>query len=302
MCAVSFWSWCLDTGAVRINAYVLAGDPAWIAESIESYYPYINTLVVSFDEDNLSWGGHPLEVPEALERLRALDPEGKIVELPGKFSAPERFALDCETGQRQQALDLASKDADWVIQLDTDEVLATPERFFLSLKTADAEGFDALHYPSRWWYQRAGRGATKFLERSRRFGKVASDYPGPVAVRAGTTLSHCRQTDAPCYRVDFDTRNTDPAHPADVVVHEAILPDEGVIHLSWLRSAEQMDGKRLSSGHAAQVNMNKRIERWYSAYKRPRITVMLGPLHRHPDFWMRIVDSPISLRSQDWLP
>lgn len=291
-----------NTGTVRINAYVLAGSPAWIAESIESYYQYIDKLVVCFDRDNLSWDGHPLEVPEALERLRALDTEGKIIELPGQFSDPGRFALDTETDQRQQALDLASHDADWVLQIDTDEVLASPERFFLTLKTADGEGFDALHYPARWWYQRAGQGSSKFLERSRRFGKIASDYPGPIAVRAGTMLTHCRQTDASCYRVDFDTRNTDPAHPADVVVHEAILPDEGVIHLSWLRSAEQMDAKRFWSGHAGQVNMNKRIERWHAAYRRPRLTVMLGPFHRHPDFWMRIVDSPISLRSGDWLP
>ncbi|MEP7763056.1 hypothetical protein [Sanguibacter sp. 25GB23B1] len=287
---------------MRINAYVLAGDPAWTAESVESYYPFVDRLVVSYDEENLSWSGHELEVPEALRRLEACDPGGKIVPLPGRWSAPDRFALDRETEQRQCALDAASEGADWVVQLDTDEVLGSPERFLMSLKRADAEGFDALHYPSRWWYQRAGAGSDRVLERRRRFGGVRAEYPGAIAVRAGTRLSHCRQADVPHLRVDFAATSTDPAHPADAVVHDVVTPDEGIIHLSWVRTAEQMERKRLVSGHAGRVDLGEEIRRWRAAYRHPRLTAALGFVHRHPDRWLRVVSNPLDLRSGDRLP
>ena len=281
---------------------MLAGDPAWTMESVESYYPFVDRLVVSYDEENLSWSGHELEVPEALRRLTECDPEHKIVPLPGLYSAPDRFALDMETEQRQLALDAASEGADWVIQLDTDEVLASPERFLMSLKRADAEGFDALHYPSRWWYQRAGRGSDRVLERQRRFGGVRAEYPGAVAVRAGTRLTHCRQTDARLFRVDFAATSTDPAHPVDAVVHDVVTPDEGIIHLSWLRTAEQMERKRVVSGHAGRVDMDAVIRQWRAAYRHPRLTAAVGAVYRHPDRWLRVVDNPLDLRSDDWLP
>lgn len=287
---------------MRINAYVLAGDPAWTAESVGSYYPFVDRLVVSHDAQNLSWSGHELEVPEALRRLEACDPARKIDLLSGRYSAPDRFALDAETDQRQAALDAASEGADWVVQLDTDEVLCSPERFLRSLERADAEGFDAVHYPSRWWYQRAGAGSDRVLERRRRFGGVRAEYPGPVAVRAGTRLSHCRQTEAPLFRVDFAATSTDPAHPVDAVVHDVVALDEGIIHLSWLRTDEQMERKRLVSGHAGRVDMDAVVRRWRAAYRRPRVTAALGFVHRHPDRWVRVVDNPLDLRSGDWLP
>ncbi|PFG32365.1 hypothetical protein [Sanguibacter antarcticus] len=287
---------------MKINAYVLAGDPAWTAESVGSYYSFVDRLVVSYDEENLSWSGHELEVPEALRRLTACDPQHKIVPLPGRYSAPDRFALDMETEQRQRALDAASEGADWVVQLDTDEVLASPGRFLACLERAEAEGFDAVHFPSRWWYQRAGAGSDRVLERRRRFGGARAEYPGAIAVRAGTRLRHCRQTDVPHFRVDFAATSTDPAHPADAVVHDVVTPDEGIIHLSWLRSAEQMERKRVVSGHAGRVDLGEEIRRWRAAYRHPRLTVALGSVHRHPDRWLRVVSNPLELRSGDWLP
>lgn len=287
---------------MRINAYVLAGDPAWTAESVQSYAPFVDRLVVSYDEENLSWSGHELEVPETLRRLEACGLGDRIVKLPGRYSAPDRFALDLETEQRQRALDVASDGADWVVQLDTDEVIAAPARFLQALERADAEGFDALHYPSRWWYQRAGAGSGRVLERRRRFGGVRADYPGAVAVRAGTRLTHCRQTDAPHFRVDFAATSTDPAHPTGVVVHDVVAADEGIIHLSWVRAADQMERKRVVSGHAGRVDMDAAVSRWWTAYRHPRRAVVLGWVHRHPDRWLGLVDNPLELRSGDRLP
>ncbi len=44
---------------MRLNAYVLAADPAWIEESVASYYDLVQRILVSFDDSGTSWTGHP---------------------------------------------------------------------------------------------------------------------------------------------------------------------------------------------------------------------------------------------------
>ena len=61
---------------MKLNAYVLAADPAWIEESIAGYYPHVDRIIVSFDETGTSWTGHPLDPTEAVSRLKALDHQG----------------------------------------------------------------------------------------------------------------------------------------------------------------------------------------------------------------------------------
>ena len=39
---------------MRVNAYVLAADPAWLTSSVWSYYNLGDQIVVSFDESNTS--------------------------------------------------------------------------------------------------------------------------------------------------------------------------------------------------------------------------------------------------------
>src|SRR4051794_34106735 len=112
---------------MRIHAYVLAGDPAWISESVLSYYPLVDRIVVSYDAKGRSWAGHRLLVDDSLRSLKSVDVSGKMVFLPGNHTDPERFSLEMETEQRQGALDAASEGADWVLQLDTDEILLSSD-------------------------------------------------------------------------------------------------------------------------------------------------------------------------------
>ena len=38
------------------------GDPAWIAQSIGSYYHLVDRIIVSYDRSGRSWAGHPFSV------------------------------------------------------------------------------------------------------------------------------------------------------------------------------------------------------------------------------------------------
>lgn len=269
---------------MRVTAYVLLADPAFLRESIRAYYDRVHRIVLSYDETSTSWTGTPLPVAECLRLVEEVDVERKCVHAPGRFARLDEHPLDNDTFQRRAALDAASVDADWVLQLDTDEVMLDPGRFFSALDRAEATGTSALDFPSRWLYARIGD--ERFLEASSRFWRVRAGFPGPLAVRAGTRLVHARQADVPLYRVDFRVRNTDPSHPPDTVVHATVPVASAVAHYSWVRDDATMRRKFGWSGHTAAYSRPEVYQRWTRRQRHPLRTVATTPLRR--DDWFRL--------------
>lgn len=283
---------------MRLAAYVMAGDPAWATQSVASYYDMVDRIVVSYDVDGLSWAGHPMEVDATIARMLAVDRDHKLELLPGRYAHPGRFTLDIETEQRQEALQLAGKDVDWVLQLDSDEVALAPARLAQSLVAADAAGAAALDYPLRHAYQRALDG--RLLEHAQRGGGARAGYPGPLAIRSGTILSHCRQADVEHFRVDIAPHNTDPARAKDLPVHAVISEDEAVLHLSWVRTEEQMRAKSKVSGHADNQDWDAALRRWRWSARHPRLAVATGRFSRDSHRWLRVVANPVGDGDGDW--
>ena len=263
---------------MRINAYIMAADPAWIEASVLSYYDLVQKIVVSYDEEGLSWSGTPLRVDACLERLKRIDSKGKLRFYPGRFARLDCNPMKNDTRQRQCALDLAGRDADWVLQLDTDEVLADSAEFASCLAQAQHSNFSAMEYPARWLYQSAGD--ERYLERCSRLWRAVAGFPGPVAVRPGVQLRNARQCDAPLFRVDFRKRNTDPCHHADAPVHRVVHPACGIIHYSWIRSEEELVSKTSAWGHS-QENWDAEIRYWRWAGRHPRMAIMATPLMKY---------------------
>jgi hypothetical protein len=263
---------------MRIAAYIMAGDPAWLRSSVESYYDLVDQLYVSYDEGGLSWTGQPLPVQRCLDLVREVDRARKVVYLPGTFWRPDAAPMDNDTHQRQVTLNAAAEDADWVVQLDTDEIVLDPDEFVRAIGTADANGRDGLEYPARCMYAALGDG--RYLEQSSRFGRLAATYPGPVAVRTGTRLTVARQGPSPesLWRVDFRRQNTDPGHPAGARVDATVRPDQAIVHLSWVRSEADLRAKGGSSGHANDFNWSLAVAKWRWRQEHPVSTILTTPL------------------------
>lgn len=276
-------------GQMRLNAYVMLADPSFLTASIRAYYALVDRIVVSYDENGRSWTGTPLPVDDALALVRAIDTDRKCELHPGDYARDGHDAMDNDTHQRREALAAASAGADWVLQLDTDEVLPRPDVFLRTLAHADQAGAHALEYPSRWLYTRVG--ARRFLESGSRLWGPASSYPGPLAVRAGTALVHARQADVPLYRADVRAWNTDPAHPRDALVHEVVPFDAAVLHYSWVRSPAFIARKVGWSGHTAELRATGEYGRWLRASRHPVRTVLMAPLRRSGRSF-RIVSAP----------
>lgn len=271
---------------MRLSAYVLVADPSYLEASLRAYYDHVDRIVLSYDRTSTSWTGTPLPVAECLRLVELLDVDGKCQHAPGNFVDLDRHPLDNETRQRQVALDMASDGADWVLQLDTDEVMLDVDAFLGSLERAERAGASALHFPSRWLYSRVAPG--RYLEASSRFGRPSASYPGPLAVRSGTQLVHARQADAPHYRVDLRPWNTDPKHRHDMIVHEVVDPEAAVLHFSWVRTPEVMRKKFGWSGHAAHYSRPEVYAKWEGRSAHPRRAVLSSPLRRSD--WYRLVE------------
>lgn len=270
-----------STGPGRVTAYVLMGDPAYLKQSVAAYYPYVDRIVVSYDSSHTSWTGTPLPIDQCLQIVDEVDVDGKCMRAPGAFARLDQQALANDTHQRQVALDQASEGADWVLQLDTDEVMASPERFFDTLRQADDAGAAGLDYPSRWIYSRVGEG--HYLVACDRFLRPVSSYPGPLAVRAGTQLKHARQTDVDLFRVDFRATSTDPWRPRDAQVDAVVNAGEAVLHFSWVRDPEAIKRKFGWSGHHAAMGAPKVYRDWAWRTRHPVLTTVAAPFRRVVD-------------------
>lgn len=270
---------------------MLAGDPAWVEQSISSYYGLVRRIVVSYDRSHNSWSGDPLSVREALRRIRAADPDKKVIMLPGDHADSSKPALTNETHQRRVALDAASEGADWVLQLDTDEIMPSPAVFARHLRIAEDRGAEAVDYPSRLMYARSHTGV--FLEMCGRFWTTQSAYPGPLAVRAGTELTHARQAaTTPTYRVDVAAWNTDPVASWTKPVHAVIRVQDAVIHMSWVRTHTQMAEKSRVSGHASAHDWRREIAAWKWRSRHPYLAAAAAPLTRAPTSRFKVVRLP----------
>lgn len=263
---------------MRINAYVLAATPDWLRASVSSYYDYVDRIIVTYDRDGLGWNQKPLEVERSLALLRGMDHAGKMTFSPGRYARDGYTPFDNQTYQRQCALDEASEDAQWVLQLDTDEVLGCADTFFQSIAAAEESEAAGLYYPSRWLYQHVK--GDWYLERCSRFWRIAASYPGPVAVRAGTRLRHARQIDGERYWADFRPQITDWCYSKQTEVKKVVRLSEGIIHYAYIRSPASMNTKTANHGDLHNNKTDKKVSHWQWCGRHPYLAVVTTPAMR----------------------
>lgn len=263
---------------MKIKAYVLAADPAWMEVCVLSYYDMVEEIIVSYDENGLGWTGLPMPIDHCLQRLRAIDFDGKMRFRPGHYARTEYAPMVNETYQRQICVDEASQGADWVLQLDTDEAIADVPTFLSCLRQAEREGFPAMRYPARWLYKQLK--GLWFLEMCSRRWRLTGGFPGPVAIKAGMQLTQARFCDVPTFHVDFRARCTSLTNERlrDVTVNRIIGPESAIIHYSWVRSEKELRDKTVSWGHARDQDYTRDIDRWVWCGKHPFLTMLTTPL------------------------
>lgn len=240
--------------ALRLGAYVLPGDPVWLRSSLERYYEYLDDLVVLVPQDGLSWSGRPLPVDECRDIVAGVDTRGIRREVSGHWVDPDH-PRTVEVAQRQAGIDALSGSVDWVLQIDNDEILPRTSALLDAVVEARRQGVRGVEWPMRVLFRCLGDGT--YLEVRGSGGQVRFDYPGPVAVAAGTRLTDARRISGPYLRpvVRGDTESLQIQRPAeaDEVRSHDLGVEDAIIHNSWGRSRRAIWRKTRTTGHAKEM-------------------------------------------------
>jgi hypothetical protein len=286
----------------RIKAYVLAADPTWLERSVGAYYDLVDEIIVSFDRSSRGWTGAPIPVEECLTRLGVVDRRNKMRFVPGDFSSAVKDPMENDTLQRRVALQLASENADWVLQLDTDEWLPAPSALFEAIEKADELQVDGVEWPMRVLYRGLRMGGA--LEVCATDGGDHFEYIAPVAVRAGSCLRHSRRIDGRILRavVKGDSRSLQLTRPLEAgeVREERLSPNEAIFHNSWARSPVELMRKLASWSHSGPSAWRHFFLRWL-----PSPLVWRRQRNLHPLFgpvWPSLRVCPFALPNLSRLP
>ena len=255
-----------EPAIANLGAYVLPGDPVWLARTLRQYYPLVSRIVVPVPRDGLSWTGRPLPVEDTLAVIRENDPRGIVETIDGAWSNPDR-PRDAGTAQRQAAVDALGDSVAWVLQIDNDEYLPRPERLSDAIDAAQSVGAHAVEWPMRVLYRRTRRAVYEVVSED---GRPTYDYPGPVLVRAGARLTEARRSEGRVLRlvVTGDDRSLQVTRPAgeNETLMELLQPEDAILHNSWARAPQDVWRKVTSSGHARDYGLVRYyVTRWWPA-------------------------------------
>lgn len=261
---------------MRLNAYVLLAEPEWLEISVASYYPLVRKIIASYDRSGRGWTGAPIRSEECVSRLRAFDSEGKVEFVAGDYGiAADPMAND--TNQRREALASAEKGCDWVLQIDTDEVVPRPAPLVEALERASRAGAEVVRFPNRVIRQHVA--GSEFLEECTRLW-LPTGGTLPLAVRPGVVPHRARESAGRSFRVGLHRHRVD-ARPGRRP-QMAIALRDSVIHLSWVRSAEGLQEKFTAWSHSRDRDWEQIFRRWQWAAQHPRLATAVTPLSRVP--------------------
>jgi hypothetical protein len=248
----------------RLKAYILAADPTWIEASLGSYYSLVEEIIVSYDIQGRGYTGLPLPLEACLQKLRSMDCNGKMRYCPGSYARLDHSPMDNETHQRRCAIEQAAEGADWILQIDTDELLPSTQPLLDAMAFAEQHNLSGIEWPMRVLYQRTRQG--RYLEvcatdRCDRF-----EYPGAIAIRPHAHLLHARVTGDAFLRVVVRGDRSSLQLSQDLKTYERraelISASEAILHNSWARTPKNLRMKLGSWSH------NSGLKSWLYYYCR----------------------------------
>jgi hypothetical protein len=222
-----------------------------------------------------------------------VDVDRKVRLLGGSYYRPGSTPMENDTNQRQHALAAAGERADWVVELDTDEVMPDAKGFVQRLAGIPVE-YGACFWPMRVMFKQLD--ATRFLEVATRFRRPFAEYPGPIACRPNVRLTLARRTDARLWVVGMRDGLWDRLSRRQPEANDYIGSRDAVLHFSWARSEDEIRRKLRSWSHSHDFDTDAYLTNvWLGSETRWRSYRDLHPIW--PKVWpaLRVVDLPRGL-------
>ncbi len=234
----------------RLGGYILPGDTTWLVKSLSAYYPLLDDLVVAVPDGGIGWRGQRLPVHDVMRIIADVDHRRIARVVSGSWIDAERPML-ADTAQRQAALDSMRDSVDWVLKIDSDEYLPDPGALVRAIDAAEAIGIDAVEWPMRVLYRRTRRSVYEVVGYD---AESRYDYPGAVAVRAGSRVVDARRVEGRFLRAVIEGDDVSLQIVRDATSDEHrwphLAPEHAIIHDSWARSVRATWRKVRGWGHA----------------------------------------------------
>jgi hypothetical protein len=108
---------------------LISYDASYLAESIKTYYNYVDEIILGLDKDRISWSRNKFSFDEdALwKELSAIDGDGKIEIVEGNF---HRSGVPIENDNHERNFLKEHCSNDWIFSFDADEMLVNADDFF----------------------------------------------------------------------------------------------------------------------------------------------------------------------------
>ncbi len=101
--------------------YLLSYDYSYIFTSVKQIYDHVDRIVISYDENNKTWAGNDVYIPESFfSEIKSLDTQHKIILYKDTFYIEGTAPMDLETRQRNMMAEKMGNGG-WHMQIDGDE-------------------------------------------------------------------------------------------------------------------------------------------------------------------------------------
>lgn len=207
---------------------LLAYDWKYALDAVRSYYAIADEIILGLDVDRMSWSKKPFTFDDqaVAKFIAEIDTEKKIRIIESNFHARD-VPIENDTAERRE-LGAACRPGNWVIQIDSDEILFSPlawKQYFNGLTE------DTTIY-ANW------------LPVYKIIGDKALIVAGPPeAVPVATCSPHRYQM----------ARITDQPY-----VDSPLF----MLHLTWGRTEEELIQKLTNWGHSAEIDLPRHLGIW----------------------------------------
>jgi hypothetical protein len=206
---------------------LIAYDAEMLPRSIESYYDYVDEIVLGIDKERISWSGNEykfneIELWTALDKL---DVDKKIKVIEDNF---HRSSIPIENDNHQRNFLKQHCTHDWVFSFDADEVLINPREFFIDFcPLVEDYDIDLMFY----WFlpYKETQDGTLFISDASRQHFFNEEVQG-FATSKTNTFTYCRWTNN----------------------QKKIQSPLAILHYSFCREDAKLELKRNNFGHSVE--------------------------------------------------
>jgi hypothetical protein len=174
---------------------LISYDAHLLADSISSYYNYVDEIVLGLDQDRISWSGNKFTFDEPVlwTQLKQLDVSKKISIVEDNFHRSKN-PIENDTHERNFLKQNCTND--WIFSFDADEILVNAKDFFITFCPL-VQDLKDIELMFTWFlmYKEFDDSILAIGDESRQH-LFKKDIQGFSAHRDINTFTYCRWTNA----------------------------------------------------------------------------------------------------------